>query len=82
MAGMVSGKVATHSIARSRALERMCTITMVGTSSNSMITTVTALSASDVPTPCHSTVRSAPNDSPLPVKIAIQGAADQRPESG
>ncbi len=47
-----------------------------------MITTVTALRASEVTMPCHSTVRSAPNDSPLPVKIAIHGAADHRPDSG
>lgn len=57
-------------------------MTMVGTSNTSMITTVTALRASEVPMPCHSTVRSAPSDSPLPVKIAIHGAADQRPDSG
>ena len=82
MAGMVSGSVATHSIARSKTLERICTMTMVGTNSTSMITTVTALRASEVPMPCHSTVRSAPSDSPLPVKIAIHGAADQRPDSG
>ena len=47
-----------------------------------MIATVTALNDSEMPTPCHSTLRSAPNDSPLPVKIAVHGAADQRPDNG
>ena len=60
----------------------MCTITIVGTISTSMITTVTTHSSSEEPSPSHSTVRSAPSDSPLPVKIACHGARLHCPDSG
>ena len=60
----------------------MCTITMVGTMSSSMITTVTAHRASDEPRPCQSTAMSVPIASPLPVKIACHAARLHLPDSG
>ena len=60
----------------------MCTITIVGTISTSMIATVTTHSSSEEPSPSHSTLRSAPSDSPLPVKIACHGARLHCPDNG
>ena len=82
MAGMVSGSVATHSMARSSLRERMCTITMVGTSSTSMISTVTTHSASEAPRPLHRVLRSAPSALPSPVKMAIHGSKLHFPDNG
>jgi len=79
---MVRGNVATHSMARSKRRERICTITMVGTSNASTSSTVTTHSANEVPRPFHNVPRSAPKALPSPVKMAIHGARLHLPDSG
>ena len=60
----------------------MCTITMVGTMSSSMMTTVTTHNPMDNPRPLHNVDKSAPSALPSPVKIAIHGSKLHLPESG